>query len=162
MSILSSCGLILFLLFHSGYIPSFPDGILTAKETRKFEKNADNLGERLEVYKDASSRMQKDLGRIIRKKEFVSVDGRLQSWILLLSESLKDIKSNIDPKKKRPKDLIKYEIQIRKALNDLKDFQMRAPYEQQDMFESCIDRADAIRGEIVDILFQPEKAVDGE
>ncbi|MEJ2109164.1 MAG: hypothetical protein P8Z37_04470 [Acidobacteriota bacterium] len=52
------------------------------------------------------------------------------------------------------KALIKYEIEIRKAIGDLKDFQIRVPVELQDVFEHRITEADDIHGKIVDILFK--------
>jgi len=162
MPILWSCSLFLSILFQTGTVPSFPDGIFTAKEKEKIVKNADDIGERIEAYRDASIRIHKTLLKTISDKEYSSVSEQLKTWMSLLSESIKDIESSINPKKKKSKALIKYEIQVRKAVNDLRDYKIRAPYEQQDILEQCIDLADAVRGKMVDLLFQPEKTSGGE
>ena len=154
MPILTSFSLLMAIFLQSGNAPSFPEGTFTDKEQKKIEKNQDDLKERIEVYKDASVRMQKKLRKDIRAKNFSPVPDYLKTWTSLLSGSLKDIEANLNPDKKRPKALIKYEIEIRKAVNDLKDYQLRAPVEQQDAFDLCIAEADTIRGKIVDILFK--------
>ena len=157
MSVLWPCCLFLIVLIQAGSEPSFPEGIFSAKEEKKLEKNADDLEERIEVYTDASKRIHKSILKNISGKDFDRIPRQLETWCVLLSESLKDIEVHINPKKKKSKDLIKYEIQVRKAINDLRDFQTHAPYELQDLFDQSIDQADSVRGKMVDILFQPEK-----
>lgn len=157
MSVIWSCFLFLAVLLQAGEEASFPDRIFTAKEENKLENNPDDLEERIEVYKDASERIYKAVVKNISDRDFDALTHQLGIWLILLSESIKDIESNINLNKKIPKDLIKYEIQVRKAINDLRESKTRAPYEMQDLFEQSIDQADAIRGKIVDILFQPEK-----
>jgi len=154
MSTLTSFSLLLIFFLQSGYTPSFPEGTFTGKEKKKIEKNQDNLEERTEVYRDACVRILKQLRKDIAQNDYPVIPDRLKTWTTLLSESLKDIEANMNPDKKKPKDLMKYEIEIRKAINDLKDYQLRAPAGQQDVFERCISEADTIHGKIVDILFQ--------
>jgi len=154
MATLSFYSLILSFLLQTGNMPVFFEDLFTEKEKNKIEKNHDDLEERIEVYRDASIRMHKNIRRDITGNNYDIVPDRLQTWLSLLLESLKDIEANINPKKRKLKDLIKYEIQIRKSINDLRDYQLRAPVKQQDVFERCIEQADSIRSKIVDILFQ--------
>jgi len=149
--------LITAILFENGSVPTFPEGIFTAKEKKKIEKNADDLEERLEAYRDASIRINEVLRKAVSKRDYEKVPDLLEKWMALLSGSMKDIESNLDPEKKRPRDLIKYEIQIRKSINDIRDYKVRAPGDQQDIFNSCIDRAEIVRIRMVEILFNPEQ-----
>jgi hypothetical protein len=155
-----SFSLFLSILLQNGSVPVFPPDTFTEKETAKIEKKADNIDGRIDVYRSASERMQKELKKTLSKEGFQYIPDRIERWTLLVTESLKDIKANIDPGKKKSKSLIKYEIQVRKAIKDLKELQVRAPYSQQDMFDNCIERADVARGKMVDILFLPEKTRD--
>lgn len=154
MVVLPLISLFVGLLLQAGGEPAFPDNLFTPKERQKLQKNPDDLEERIEVYRDASARIFKGIGKEISADNYGAVPAKLKIWIVLLSESLKDIKATVDPKKKRLKDLIKYEIQIREALHDLEDFKLRAPPGQQDLFESLIRQADDAHGEMVKILFQ--------
>ena len=157
MSIVWSCSLLLIILFQAGQAPSFPEGLFTDKEKKKIEKNTDDLDERIEAYKDASVRIQKSLLKSLSDKEHDIASKQLEAWVSLLSGSIEDIAKNTNLKKNRSKDLMRYEIQVRRAIDELRDYKLRVPYENQDLFERSIDRADAIRGRMVDILFRPEK-----
>jgi hypothetical protein len=154
MALLTACGLLLISFLQAGYVPSFAEGIFTEKEKKKIEENADDLGERLEVYKDASARLHKKIRKSVADNDYGAVPGQLKIWTSLLSESLKDIETHINPKKKKLKELIKYEIQVRETINDLRDYKLRAPFAQQDIFEEYVDQADGIRSKMVDILFR--------
>jgi hypothetical protein len=162
MSILWPFILILSVFLQNGSVSDFPTGTFTEKETRKIEKESDDIDGRIDVYRNASIRMQKELKETVSKDGFQDVPGHIQLWTSLVTESLKDIEFNIDPKKKKSKALIKYEIHVRQTINDLRELQIRAPYEQQQIFDSCIERANAARGKMVDILFQPEKVLEEE
>jgi hypothetical protein len=162
MSILWPFILILSVFLQNGSMSDFPTGTFTEKETRKIEKESDDIDGRIDVYRNASIRMQKELKETVSKDGFQDVPGHIQLWTSLVTESLKDIEFNIDPKKKKSKALIKYEIHVRQTINDLRELQIRAPYEQQQIFDSCIERANAARGKMVDILFQPEKVLEEE
>ena len=162
MSILWPFILILSVFLQNGSMSDFPTGTFTEKETRKIEKESDDIDGRIDVYRNASIRMQKELKETVSKDGFQNVPGHIQLWTSLVTESLKDIEFNIDPKKKKSKALIKYEIHVRQTINDLRELQIRAPYEQQQIFDSCIERANAARGKMVDILFQPEKVLEEE
>ncbi len=160
MRLLASCSLLSALLLQAAPAPPpFPEGMFTEKEREKIDKNADDLGKRIEVYRDASARMHKALGKSVSAGDFGPVPGQLEAWVRFLAESVKDIEANTDPEKKRLKALIRYEIDVRKAINDLRNYRVRAPAAQQDAFERCVGRADALRGTMVDLLFRPEDVV---
>ena len=120
----------------------------------------DDIEKRIKVYQKASERMLKNLEKSISEKEFQAVPEALSTWTMLITESLKDIQANLEPKKKRPKPLVKYEIQVRKAIRNIRDLKIRAPLDQQDVFDRCIGRAEGVRSKMVDILFNPEGDTD--
>jgi len=150
------CSLALSFLLPNGYAPDFPVGTFTDKEAVKLEKEADDIEERIKVYRKASERMMKSLLKEVSKKEFQTLPDNLSSWTALLTASLKDIEANLERKKKKSKPLIKYEIQIRKSIKDIRDFKTRAPVQQQDIINLSIDRAEGIRATMVEILFNPD------
>jgi hypothetical protein len=162
MSILWPFILILSVFLQYGSVSNFPTGTFTEKEAKKIEKESEDLDGRIDVYRNASIRMQKELKETVSKDGFQDIPGRIQLWTSLVTESLKDIEFNIDPKEKKSKALIKYEIHVRQTINDLRELQLRAPYEHQKIFDICIERANNARGQMVDILFQPEKVLEEE
>jgi hypothetical protein len=154
MAVLPLISLAMSLMFQAAPNPVFPENLFTEKEKRKLEKNQDDLEERIEVYRDASTRICKNIEKDVSAGNYGEIPARLKIWVVLLTESLKDIEANIDPKKRKLKDLIKYEIQIREAIHNIEDFKLRAPPGQQEVFESRIGEADTVRGKMVKILFQ--------
>lgn len=156
MSIIWSFSLIFCILLQAGFVPEFPVGTFTAKEAKKLEKEKDDIEDRIDVYRKASERILKNLRNTVSKKKFEAVPESLSIWMTLITESLKDIEANLDRKKKKPKPLIKYEIQVRKAIKDIRDYKIRAPVDQQDIFNKCISRAENARARMVEILFNPK------
>jgi hypothetical protein len=154
MSTLWPLSFILCTLLQTGGVapPVFPDDVLSAAEKTQIERES-NVERRIKIYQSASERIQRELKEAIAKEEFQTVPNRLNKWILLLSLSLKDIESNLKAKKKsRP--LINYEIQVRKAIANTEEYRLRAPVEQQDVFESSLTQAETIRKRFVEILFE--------
>ena len=162
MSVLQPFILVFGLLLQQGGISNFPAGTFTEKEAKKIEKESDDIDGRIDVYRNASIRMQEELKKTVSGKGFQGVPDHLKLWTSLVTESLRDIESNIDPEKKKSKNLIKYEIHLRQTIDELRELQIRAPYQQHDIFEDCIYRANEARAKMVDILFQPEKFMDQE
>ena len=136
-------------------MPDFPSGTFTEKEAREIEKESDNIEKRIKVYKKASERMLKNLQKAVSGRAFQAVPEALSTWSMLITESLKDIQANLEPKNKRPKPLIKFEIQVRKAIRDIRNLKIRAPVDQQDVFDRCIGQAEDVHSKMVDILFNP-------
>jgi len=78
---------------------------------------------------------------------------QLKAWPDLMAEASRDIDRNIG-RKKKSKNLIHFEIQLRRALLDLRNLKFQVPHEYQDEFESVLDRVDGVRKKLVEILFQ--------
>ncbi len=144
--------LILCLLIQSGSVPSFSDDIFSPKEKTKLEK-ASSVKGRIKIYRTASIRIQKSIHEAVKDETFGTIPDNLKLWTSLLSQSLIDIETNLQSKKK-PRELIQYEIQVRKAIAALQDDQIKAPLNQHDQFESCIAQAEEIRKRFVEILFR--------
>ena len=125
---------------------------LTPTERGQLEKE-EKIDNRIRIYEAASLRYQKTIEGEIQKQEAQDIPDELQSWSDLLLASLKDIEGNVG-RKKKSKNLIRFEIQLRKALLDLRNLKFQIPNEYQDEFESVLDRVDGVHKKLVDILFQ--------
>jgi hypothetical protein len=108
---------------------------------------------RISIYNKASQRIQTDLQEAIHQDHFEIVPDILTAWSSLLQTSIADIETD-GKSNKKSKELRKFEIRIRKDIKDLADMKLKAPYNQQDIFESCIAKAETIRKKIIDILFK--------
>ncbi len=133
-------------------IERWPAGWLTPAEISQVEK-AVKTDARIKVYESASKRHRDSLHASAKKGDFTDVPARLKAWLGLLEFSLKDIQANANPKKKS-KALIKYEIQLRKAILDVQAIKIQATVEHQEAFDSFLAGAEAVRKKFVDILFQ--------
>ena len=151
MHFLSTFILTISMFLQASGAPFFEGDIFTDKEIIKLEKEKD-VNDRIKIYTNASKRIQKRLNEAASKGEFGSVPDDLNLWMELLIKSLEDIKTNLEPGKKS-KNLIKYEIQVRKSLADMEDYMIKAPLEQQDAFESSIRQAGEIRQRFVALIF---------
>jgi len=143
--------LVLGISLQANWASSFEGDIFTAKEIEKLEKERD-INDRIKVYKDASERIQERLNKAVSRKQFQSVPGDLALWTALLTNSYEDIKASIDPNKKS-RNLIKFEIQVRKSLDDFQNNKIKAPLNQHDAFDACLTEAEAIRKKFVEIIF---------
>jgi hypothetical protein len=108
---------------------------------------------RVKVYRDISERLRRDLVALAAKQSFEEAPTVLHCWMELITVSVKDIEANINRKKKSGA-LINYEIQLRKSIVDMSDARLKAPYQQQDNFESWLSQANVAHEKFVDILFQ--------
>jgi hypothetical protein len=116
-------------------------------------EQADTVERRIKVYEAASKRIHQSLEAAIVKDDFHDVPDNLQLWTSLLAKSLEDIEANLKAKKKS-RALIRYEIQIRKSISRTESLKIRAPVDQQDIFNSCIAQAERVRKRFVEILFR--------
>ena len=146
-----SLTIILVLFLQAGITPQSTGELFDPKEKAKIEKEKTVEG-RIKVYEAASKRMQKTLETAIDQENFQSVPENLKLWTSLLLKSLEDIETNLKTKKKS-RALIKFEIQIRKAIANTENYKIRAPVEQQEAFDSCIAQAEKVRRRFVEILF---------
>jgi hypothetical protein len=142
----------LVFLFQPGSAPPATGNLFSPAEQAQLEK-ASNVEGRIKVYTAASKRIQHSLETAVGKDNFETVPDDLKLWTALLSKSLEDIEANLQTKKKS-RALINYEIQVRKSISQTESFKIRAPIEQQDLFESCLSDAAKVRKKFVDILFR--------
>jgi hypothetical protein len=112
-----------------------------------------SLNSRIKIYDEAALRILQDLQESVKREQFETVPDILTAWVSLLQTSIGDIE--IDSKaNKKSKQLRKFEIHIRKAIKDLPDIKLKAPFDQHDAFDSCIARGETIRKKMIDILFK--------
>jgi hypothetical protein len=112
-----------------------------------------NLDPRIKIYIAASERCFGMVNKTMAQPNPPSISGVLDSWMLLLEESQRDIRKNSD-RKKKSRWLIRYEIQLRKGIAGLEDLRMKGTYEDMQQIDTWVARAEAIHKEFVDILFQ--------
>ncbi len=151
MTLFGSIVLALNLLLQAGGVPSGLEDILNFPEKAKLSA-ARSLNDRIKVYTEASQRIQLMLQYDVSKDNFDPIPGVLKLWTSLLDKSLEDIDASLKPKQ-RPKNLKKFEIHLRIAIKDMQSQKIKAPADQQDDFEACLARAEAVRKRFVEILF---------
>jgi hypothetical protein len=140
------------LLLQTAGTSSMHGDIFLPSEKAQIEQ-ADTVERRIKVYEAASKRIHQSLEAAIVKDDFHDVPDNLQLWTSLLAKSLEDIEANLKAKKKS-RALIRYEIQIRKSISRTESLKIRAPVDQQDIFNSCIAQAERVRKRFVEILFR--------
>jgi quinolinate synthase len=143
--------LLLAFFFQAGDGPPVAGEVFNSAEKAQLE-NATNIEQRIKVYTATSRRIQQTLETSVDKEDFRTVPENLTLWIALLSKSLEDIEANLKSKKKSGA-LIKYEIQLRKSIANTASLKIKAPVDQQDLFDSCISQAETVRRKFVAILF---------
>jgi hypothetical protein len=143
--------LLLAFFFQAGDVPPVAGEVFNSAEKAQLE-NAKNIEQRIKVYTAASRRIQQTLEASVDKEDFRTVPENLTLWIALLSKSLEDVEANLKSKKKSGA-LIKYEIQLRKSIANTESLKIKAPVDQQDLFDSCISQAETVRRKFVAILF---------
>jgi hypothetical protein len=151
MAILGSFILILTMLCQSGPIPANEDDIFSATEISRL-KTENSVELRIKIYQAASMRTHKNLQQSVSKEEFETVPETLKIWASLLAQSLEDVETNLKAKKK-PRNLISYEIHLRKAISSMQSCKIKAPADQQDAFDSWLAQTESIRKKFVEILF---------
>jgi hypothetical protein len=152
MALLGSFILILNLLCGTSSVPVQGDDIFSTEEIRQLQKK-DSVDGRIKIYQAASVRIQKNVQQSVTKDEFNAVPDMLKIWTLLLARSLEDIETNLKAKTK-PRSLINYEIQVRKAIVSTESYKIKAPADQQDAFDNCIAQAESAHKKFVEILFR--------
>ncbi len=152
MTFSGAFALILSMLIQAGSVSTPTGDVFSPAEKAQLERT-NSINGRIKVYQAASVRIQRIMQAAMAKGELDTIPDSLKLWTSLLAKSLEDIQANIKSKKK-PRSLINYEIQVRKQIADTKDLKTRAPIEQQDVFDSCIAQAEAIRKKFVEILFK--------
>lgn len=146
------CSTILFSLFWTQENAAHAGDFLTPSEKSQIERE-DNVENRIRIYESASARIHRTIRALIERQEFPELLPQMRAWQDLTAEAFRDIDRNIG-RKKKSKNLIRFEIQLRKALLDLRNLKFQIPHEYQDEFESVLDRVDGVHKKLVDILFQ--------
>ena len=154
ISLLGILALIAGFLVQERIAPLIPEApqFLTPAEKSRLEQESDIEG-RIRIYQTASMRFQKSIQLAAKQPEVTDILADLQSWVEMLSASLEDIETNVN-RKKKSRDLIRYEIQVRKTAGDLQDMRPKVGVEALEEFDSCLGRAETVRKKFVDILFQ--------
>jgi hypothetical protein len=152
MAIMGLWILILSLGGQTGAIPACEDALFSPEEKVELQK-AKSVEDRVKIYHSASMRIQKRLQDSVAKEEFGPVPEMLKAWTQLLQKSLEDLESNLKTKKK-PRSLIRYEIQVRKAIVDTGGYKLKASPDLQDAFDACLAPAEGVHKKIVEMLFR--------
>ncbi len=152
MAFLGSLALFLSIVIQTGAAPPAEDDVFSPAEKSQLAM-ANTIDRRIKIYEAASKRIQQTLQAAVGKEDFGAVPNYLKQWTSLLAKSLEDIEANLKSKKKS-RNLISYEIQVRKSIAHTQSLKIRAPIDQQDDFDSCLSSAEAIRKKLVEILFQ--------
>ena len=142
----------LFTLAQVAAVPPFAEDILNAKEKERMAR-AIKIEDRIKVYEAASKRIQQTLEAAVAVDDFSKAPDILKLWDSLLAGSLEDIETNLTTRKKS-KPLIRYEIQVRKAITTLQGYKTKAPVDQQDLFASYLAQAEKVRKRFLEIIFQ--------
>jgi hypothetical protein len=127
------------------------DCLLPAEKERL--RAAPKLDDRIKIYNAGLGRCRKSADAAIARQDSAALTKALADWMVLLEHSLQDIEATAD-RRKKSKALIRYEIQLRKALADLDESKLKLTYEQMEELEAWLDKAEKIRKRFVDILFQ--------
>jgi hypothetical protein len=138
-------------LVSQAQTPVSEDGF-TPQERSKLAQQQ-KIDGRIKVYQSATERTKSALAAKLRQQEYASVPEILQSWNRLLTLSLQDIDQSIVDRRKKSNALIRYEIQLRKAISDIQAQKTAAPVEIFDQLDAWLKRADEVRRKLVDILF---------
>jgi hypothetical protein len=152
MALLGLLPFVLYAFLQTAPGPLFQGNVLNAEEKAQLGR-AQKIDDRIKVYHSASKRMQQGMQASVSGNDFSNAPDLLELWIELLSGSLVDVDANLRAKKKS-KALIKYEIEVRKAITAFRGYKANAPLDQQDLFESKLADAETIRKRFVEIIFR--------
>lgn len=126
--------------------------LFTPSESARLAR-ADSLDDRIRVYESASKRMREEIERMAEKDAFGAIPAALETWASLLGRSLEDIGANTPPDRKKSKRLIRYEIQVRKSVDGMRDLKIKSPIELADAFDAFLLEAEGVRKGFMEILF---------
>jgi hypothetical protein len=152
MAFIASLILMLNMLCQAAGVPADTDDIFTPAEKAQLQKET-SADRRIKIYQKVSVRIQQKLHQSVAKADYDAVPDTLKRWTALLSKSLTDIETNLKATKKT-RNLINYEISVRKTIVDTQSYKIKAPVDQQDVFDACIAQAEVIHRKIVEILFK--------
>jgi hypothetical protein len=128
-----------------------PPGVLTPAERQKLGSSS-KIDGRVKVYEVASKRHLQGAHTLAKSEEFARLGTHFQLWGDLISTSMDDIEKNIGRKKKSHA-LIRYEIHLRKAIEEMNKLKLTIPTDEDQHQESWMEKAEAARKRFVEILF---------
>lgn len=111
-----------------------------------------NLDRRIRIYEAASHRCSESLMGYITRGEHQHCAGMLQAWRTLLDQALEDIMAR-PGRKDRSRALLRFEIELRRAIDAVRDARFNLPPEQLEKADAQLERADEVRKQLVKILF---------
>jgi len=142
--------LLLSFFLTAAFAEDAPEIYATSEKNRL--ASSKSLDDRIRVYDTAFERIRKEMEKHIREGRFEDASRALPAWSALLSESLADINKNMNPKKKSNR-LKQYEIHLRRAVNGMRAFRMRAPMGLYDALVSFEEKAEETRRKFMGFLF---------
>ena len=125
---------------------------LTATEKGQLEREP-NVDNRIRVYEAANLRFQKQVEGEFQNDEFDRIPPQLGAWTEMLETSRKDVEANAN-RKKKSRAVIRYEIQLRKTISEVKNLALKATADHQKYLEDWLNSAERVRKSLVDVLFQ--------
>jgi|WetSurMetagenome_2_1015567.scaffolds.fasta_scaffold159297_2 hypothetical protein len=147
------CGsllLLVALLLQADNSATPGDGFSVAERLQLNSKS--KIEDRIKIYESVSSHYHKSVEQAADRQNFEGIPAILQFWTTVLTKSLDDISQNVD-RKKKSNALIKFEIQLRKSIVDMRDVRIKAAVDDQDHYDDWIAHAEGVRKQFVDILF---------
>lgn len=151
MELLISLAFLISIQSGPPSLASIGPGVFTATERARLEREL-KVDNRIKIYEAASKRYLRSVQDQIQKEQFKNLEPEIGSWLSMLSFSLKDIDHNVQ-RRKKSRSLIHYEIELRKAIEDMKDLRLKAVGEADAAFDKWLNEAEIIRNTFVDILF---------
>jgi hypothetical protein len=142
--------LLVIILLQADSSATLVDGFSIAERLQLNSKS--KIEDRIKIYESVSNRYHKSVEQAADKQNFEQIPAILQSWSSVLSKSLADISQNVD-RKRKSNALIKFEIQLRKSIVDMRDAKIKAPVDHQDYYDDWIAQTEEARKQFVDILF---------
>ena len=124
---------------------------LTAAERTQLDRET-NLDRRVRIYEAASQRLLRQVQGEFKSEEYERVAATLEAWQEVILASRKEVEAKANPKRKS-RAVIQYEIQLRKAISEVRDLALRAPTELEDPFRTWLEKAEEARKSMVDVLF---------
>ncbi|PYV17413.1 MAG: hypothetical protein DMG07_05915 [Acidobacteria bacterium] len=126
--------------------------VLSAAEKGQLEHEP-ALDGRVRIYESANLRLEKQVESDFKQDGFDKIPPQLEAWTELLETSRKDIEAHAN-RKKKSRAVIRYEIQLRKTIADVRSLALMAPAEYGRPFEEWLASAERVRKSLVDVLFQ--------
>jgi hypothetical protein len=142
---------LLLSLAHAVQNAAPEDGLTAAERTKMAGQQ--KIDGRIKIYESASQRHKAALSSASQKQDHDSVPEILKSWTSLLNFSFQDIDRSIVDRRKKSKPLIRYEIQLRKAIAEVQALKTAAPVEIFDQLDAWAKQADSVRQKFVQIIF---------